>query len=376
MRQVILSGKARRGRPLLRGLAAVLASASLLSADQVEYTAYWFKDNRQNSVATTSFSLAKTLWHRTMLLLDVELDQLTVPALDGVTGASRPQRQATREFRKSRGQIIAGVDQALGADTRLAANYYFSQEVDYKSQAMVGSLTREFFQKNFTVSLSGQYTFDRVGEITSTGALIERPKEVHQASLALTQLLTPTTVLRLGGDGYRLQGFLSDPYRLVALPGEAPRAEHHPDERWRQAAWGEISQYLPGLDGSIALNYRYYWDDWEVKSHTAQIKLNKYVTPDWILSPEYRYYTQTGAWFYEDGNKGEYFTGDYKLTPFESNTMGVGVTWFLRSLSRKRPSMDFLDGSSVALLYFHYFNDAQGGKFSANVLETRIKFDY
>jgi hypothetical protein len=365
-----------RRRPFLRGIAAVLASASILSADQVEYTAYWFKDNKENNVATTSFSLAKTLWQRTMLLLDVELDQLTIPALDGVTGASRPQRQATREFRKSRGQIIAGVDQALGEDTRLAANYYFSQEVDYKSQAAVGTLTREFFQKNFTVALRGQYTVDRVGEITSTGALIERPKEVHQASLTLTQLLSPTTIVRVGGDGFRLQGFLSDPYRLVSLPGEQPRAENHPSERWRQAAWGELSQYLRGLDGSVTLNYRYYWDDWEMDSHTLHLKLNKYVTPDWILSPEYRYYIQSGAGFYEDGNDGRFFTGDYKLKPFESNTMGVGVTWFLRSLARKRPNLDFLDGSSVALLYFHYFNSAQDARFSANVLEARVKFDY
>jgi hypothetical protein len=357
-------------------LVSCAAAATIASADQVEYTAYWFKDNKENRVVTTSFSLAKTLWQRTMLLLDVELDQLSVPALDGISGASRPQRQATREFRKSRGQIIAGVDQALGEDTRLAANYYFSQEVDYKSQAVVGTLTREFFRKNFTVALRGQYTFDRVGEITSTGVLIERPKEVHQAALTLTQLLSPTTIIRLGGDGFRLQGFLSDPYRLVEYPDGELRPETHPSERWRQAAWGEISQYLRGLDGSLVLNYRYYWDDWEVDSHTLQLKLNKYVTQDWILSPEYRYYIQNGAWFYEDGNRGEYITGDYKLKPFESNTMGVGVTWFLRSLSRNRQHLDFLEGSSVALLYFHYFNDAESPGFSADVLEARVKFDY
>ena len=367
---------------LARAAALLLAGAAFSFADQVEYTAYSFKDNKENTVATTSFSLAKTLWDRTMVLLDIELDQLTIPALDGVTGASRPPRQGTREFRKSRGQIIGGLEQTLGSDTRLAMNYYFSQEVDYRSQAVVGTLTQEMFQKNFTIALRGQYTMDSVGEITSSGALINRFKEVHQASITMTQLLTPTTIVRVGGDGYRLQGFLSDPYRLVRAPSLSDplafenRAENHPNQRWRQAAWVELSQYLRGLDGSVVANYRYYWDDWEIKSQTVQLKLNKYVTPDWIFSPEYRYYIQSGAWFYEDGNKGEFFTGDYKLTPFESNNMGAGITWYLRSLGRKRPGLEFLSNSSVAVLYFHYFNDALGSNFSANVLESRIKFTY
>lgn len=361
----------------------MLACAAVLPADQVEYTAYSFTDNRENSVATTSFSLAKTLWQRTMVLLDIELDQLTFPPLDGVTGASRPPRQGTREFRKSRGQVIAGFEQAMGGNTRAAANYYFSQEVDYSSQAVVGTLTQELFQKNLTLSLRGQYTWDSVGEITRSGALINRFKEVHQASLTVTQLLSPTTILRFGGDGYRLQGFLSDPYRKVSMPDPAnplgapvDLTEHHPSERWRQAAWVEMSRYLRGLDGSLTANYRYYWDDWKVRSHTLQLKLNKYVTPDWIFSPEYRYYIQTGAWFLENGNRGEFFTGDYKLKPFESNNMGAGVTWYLRSLGRKRPGLDFLSNSSVAILYFHYFNDADEEKFSANVLESRVKFTY
>lgn len=371
-----------RGPFRLLAPALVLGAAALGGADQVEYTAYHFSDNKRNSVATTSFSMAKTLFRRTMVLLDIELDQVTLPALDGVTGASRPPRRGTQELRKSRGQIIAGLEQALGSDTRVAGTYYFSREDDYGSQSVVGSLSRELFRKNLTVSLRGQYTWDEVGEITRSGGLINRFKEVHSASLSVTQLLSPTTVLRAGGDGYRLRGFLSDPYRLVAVPGrQDPLAdetlpENHPSERWRQAAWGEVSQYLKGLEGSLVLNYRYYWDDWSLESHTVQLKLNKYVTPDWILSPEYRYYIQTGASFYEDGNKGEFFTGDYKLTPFESNNLGAGVTWFLRSLGRKRPGLDFLSNSSLAVLYFHYFNNARNEGFAADVVEARIKFSY
>lgn len=356
----------RQVRASARAVALALALAAAARADQVEYMAYYYWDETENNVATSSFSMAKTLWQRTVALLDIELDQVTFPALDGVSSASRPTRRATQEFRKSRGQVIAGAEQALGSDTRVAANYYFSQEVDYRSQAVMGSLTQELFQKNLSVSLRAQYTWDSVGEITTTGALINRFKETHQASLGVTQLLSPTTILRLGGDAFRHMGYLEDPYR----------DDSHPSERWRQAAWGELSQFLRGLDGSVVVNYRYYWDDWDVASQTVKLRLNKYLNRDWIFSPWYRYYIQSGAFFAGNGREDALHTDDYKLTAFESNTMGADLTWYLRSLGRARPSLDFLANSSVSLLYFHYFNNALGSRFSCDVLQTRISFAY
>lgn len=347
------------------GLALAAAGAS--RADEVNYTAYYYWDEVENQVATTSFSMAKTLWTRMVGLLDIELDQVTVPALDvdATSGASRPKRNATREFRKSRGQIIAGGEQALGEDTRLAASYYFSQEPDYGSQAVVGTFTQELFQKNTTLALRGQYTWDQVGELTQDGGLLNRFKETHQGSLTLTQLLSRTTFARMGGDVYRLKGYLSDPYREDA----------HPGERWRQAAWGELSQYLTGLEGSVVLSGRYYWDDWDVSSKTAKLKLNKYVNKDWIVSPWYRYHIQSQAFFAGQPATAELHTSDYKLTGFESNTMGADVTWFLRSLGRKRRNLDFLTGSSLSFMYFHYFNNTPGN-FSCDVLQTKINFSY
>ena len=312
------------------------------------------------------------------------MDQTTVPPLDGVTGASRPARQSKSDFKKNRGQIIAGVDQGLGDNTRLVASYYFSQEVDYSSQAVVGGLTQELFEKNLTLSIRAQYTMDSVGEITLSGAILNRFKETHQVSLIVTQLLSPSTILRFGGDAMRNQGYLSDPYRKIALPRENnvtlkdTVAERHPGTRFRQAAWGELSQHLGELQASIILNYRYYWDDWGVKSHTATLKLNKYITPDWILSPEYRYYVQNEADFggYAAGNRKAYDLGDYKLSIFSSNNAGLGLTCFLRTFARQHPDRDFLMNSSISLMYFRYFNDTAPSNFSANVLETRLKFTF
>lgn len=385
MRRTLPSARKINARKTGFALLLAAAIAGKAGADQVEYTTYYFGDNKQNTVATSAFSLAKTLWQRTQVMLDVELDQTTAPpTLDGISGASRPQRQSKSEFRKNRGQIIGGVEQGLGEDTKVNGSYYFSQEVDYSSNSFIGGITRELFEKNLTLSLRTQYTMDSVGEILSTGAIQNRFKETHQASLIVSQLLSPTTILRMGGDAMRNHGFLSDPYRKVPVPRAGDPlvkdtvSERHPSLRFRQSAWAEMSQYMRGLDGSFIVTYRYYWDDWGMDSHTLSLKLNKYITPDWIMSPEYRYYAQSGVNFgdYGKGNPGGYDALDYKLKPFSSNNVGMGLTCFLRAFGRNHPTWDFLTNTSISLLYFHYFNDAEADNFSANILETRIKFAF
>jgi Protein of unknown function (DUF3570) len=358
------------------GLALCLAvlgpTAGSSFADQVEYTSYWFSDNKDNSVFTTSFNLAKTMWSRASLLLDIEMDQVTVPPVDAKSGASRPPRHESEAFKKNRGQIIVGLEQGIGENTSVTGSYYQSRETDYLSHSFIGSLKQELFQKNLTVEFRGQYTMDSVGEILKEGGVRNRFKETHQGNLSMTQLISPVMYIRFGGDIIRNYGFLSDPYRLVSGPTGTLVQEKHPNQRWRQAVWGELSRFIEMIHGSIVLNYRYYWDDWSVTSQTGQLKFNKYVTSNFILTPEYRYYIQKDADFGDYGKQETFYTGDYKLKAFESNNMGMGLTWLLRGMANN-PDFDFLNGASIACLYFRYWNSLD---FSGDVFEGRIKFDF
>lgn len=182
----------------------------------------------------------------------------------------------------------------------------------------------------------------------------------------MAQLLTPTATLKGGVDAMRMQGFLSDPYREISRP----------NLRYRQAGWAEVSKFLRGLDAAFIFKYRYYWDDWDLNSHTATLKLNKYITKDFIFSPMYRYYDQTGAKFGGYGDTEFYDPTDYKLLPFGSNTVGLGLTCYLRTFSRNHPTWDFLNNSSVNVQYFRYFNDLMPKHYSANLLATRILFTF
>jgi hypothetical protein len=378
VREVVPRPGAARSAAARAVLLAAL-SAAAARADHIEYTAYRFADNGRNNVATTSFSVLKSIVDKTRLMLDIELDQTTIPPLDAFTGASRPARQSKSAFLKNRGQVIAGLERDLSANTSVSAGVYFSQEVDYQSKSAIGSLTQSFAERNFTVEIMGQYTADSVGEIRSDGSLLNRGKEIHKAALRITQLLSPLAYVRAGLDGERDHGFLSDPYRMVERSGDT-LPERVPGMRWRGAAWIEYSRYLASLAAAWSAEYRYARDDWDLSAHMLWLKLHKYATPDWVVSAQYRYSIQSGIDFgdYAGGDPGAYYSpGDYKLQDAEYNFIGAGTTVFLRAFCRNHPTWDFLRGSSIAVEYSRYFNDASQGKaFAGNLLETRLRFDF
>jgi len=344
--------------------------------DYLKYTNYLFSDNLKNQVSTSAFSLAKEVVEKTVFLLDIELDQVSVPAIkkiDGVSSASRPSRRGNDEFVKNRGQVIAGLERAVSDDFSVSGSYYNSQELDYTSQALIATLRRELYQKNLTLFLKGQYTRDQVGELTPDNALIFRWKGIYTGAFSATQLVSPTSFVTLSVDGVRMEGFLSDPYRNVRLGVGLGELEVHPGVRNRAAVQVKYSKFLPPIKASIITSGRYYADDWKVSSQTVHLKINKYIFDDVILSAEYRFYNQLGAEFYKETYAGSeiYKTADYKLSPFNSNNAGASLTWFPKKLAKEKPQFSFLEKSSIAFMYFKYFNNLD---FSADIIQGNINF--
>jgi hypothetical protein len=357
-----------------------VAPAYAADGDQMGFTTYYFSDSGENSVVTTSFNLAKKLLQQTVFLIDIELDHVTVPPVTAVTGATRPQRRRNEAFEKSRGQVIVGLEQGMGPTSTFAANFYRSQEVDYTSSAGIGTFSQELNNKNTTVTLRGQYNHDLVGKIEEAGDIVNRKKNTVIGALNISQLLSPTTVLDLSYDHVRLKGFLSDPYRQVRVTdslGTSMTDERHPSKRTRQAVSGKISQMIPTIKASLIGSYRYYFDTWKVHSHTGEIRFNKYIVNDLIFGIDYRYYTQSAAYFTQKSYVGSQYlngalrTADYKLKKFSSNNFGFSLEYLLRGLGRSNPDLEFLQNSSIEFMYFRYFNDLD---FSADILQASLKF--
>jgi len=349
--------------------------------DKISYTTYFFNDSGNNSVITTSFSLAKKIISGTAILLDIELDKVSLPPVDGATGASRPSRKQDETFEKNRGQVIVGLEQSLGSSTSFAINAYRSQELDYLSNALVVTLSQELFQSNTTLTARAQYNDDKVGELLQNGQINNEKKTVLTGAANLTQVLSGSTVLNLSYDYVKMDGFLSDPYRKVVVFDQnnvfQTLNENHPDSRLRQAASAKISQFINPVNASLIGSYRYYFDDWDVKSHTAEIRFNKYIFEDLITGFNYRYYTQGGADFFNDrynlsqNPDQQLRTADYKLNPFQSNTFGLNLRLLFRGWAKGNPGWEFLEKSSFEVMYLRYTNDLD---FSANILQASLNF--
>jgi hypothetical protein len=357
------------------------ATARAQEGDQIGFTTYYFTDSGDNSVLTTSFRLAKRLLQATVFMIDIELDNITVPPVTAVTGATRPQRRKAEPFEKSRGQVIAGVEHGITPLTTLAGNVYRSQEVDYTSTAYIGTLSQELFDRNMTLTVRGQMNIDRVGEILEDGSLTTRPKDQFTGQVSVAQILTPTTVLDLSYDLVLASGFQSDPYRQVRVYDtdgtQTLTDELHPDTRGRHAGTFRLSQLVPTIGASLIGSYRFYTDTWNVTSHTGEVKFNKYIFRDLIFGVDYRYYTQSASFFTLDRYVGAeyladaYRTADYKLKRFSSNNFGLSLSFLLRGLAGSSGDLGFLEQSAIEVLYFRYFNDLE---FSADILQASLRF--
>jgi hypothetical protein len=372
-------------RPVVLLLVVSLLCGTALPAfaggDQMGFTTYYFTDSGENTVITSAFKLAKKVMRQTVLLLDIELDNVTVPAVTATTGATRPQRRKGEPFEKSRGQLILGVEQGFGQATTAALNGYRSQEVDYVSTSVIGTVSQELIEGNLTLTGRTQANWDLVGEILENGEVYNRKKNVFTGALSASQILSPTTVLDVQYDLMTMSGFLSDPYRKVAVRNDDGSrtivSELHPDKRVRHAGTARISQLIPGVEAAVIGSYRYYFDSWEVRSSTVELRLNKTILNNFILGVDYRFYAQSQAYFYREVYAGAaylddaYRTADYKLKPFDSNNFGFSLVYMFRGLAGGNPDLEFLQGASFEVKYFRYFNSLD---FSADILQGGLKF--
>jgi hypothetical protein len=87
------------------------------------------------------------------------------------------------------------------------------------------------------------------------------------------------------------------------------------------------------MDGKVLdLSYRYMTDDWEIDSHTVDLRFRWPLGDRSYVEPHIRYYSQSEAEFYRssliDGEAlPEYASADYRLGNFDAVTVGAKYGW-------------------------------------------------
>jgi len=167
-------------------------------------------------------------------------------------------------------------------------------------------------------------------ETNPDGADLNFAKNTNGFSLGWTWVFGSRDVADLSLSLMNLSGYLTDPYKVVPIgPPDSTQTvpENRPSTRSRRAAVVRYSHYFL-WDSSVNVLYRYYNDDWSISAHTLDLTYNHRLGPDWTLSPEIRFYTQTGASFFANRFAAPQtdMSADYRLSPFTSFLGGLTLS--------------------------------------------------
>jgi hypothetical protein len=296
-----------------------------------------------------------------------EAQTFTRPSGNGVFTAAPNTLPLDDTFRDTRVALSADWEQPLGRLYRFDVGVSASSEFDYLHLGANAKISRDFNQRNTTVSAGLAYSADTIKAVGGvpmpltfmadvgdrSNRLGDQNKDVVDVVLGFTQVLSRRLVVQANYSFSDSSGYLTDPYKILSIvdgttgdlvprtppPGQrGPSHEYlfesRPDQRTKHSFYGQAKYYMNGkvLDAS----YRYMTDDWDIDSHTIDVRLRWPVGESSYFEPHLRYYTQTEANFYQVGVVDAvplpmYASSDYRLGNFDAITAGIKYGWKTRS---------------------------------------------
>ena len=283
----------------------------------------------------------------------------------GLQVRTRPANEIPLDdtFLDTRYAFSGSWQQPLGRMNTISAGLSFSGEYDYQHIGANFKLSHDFSDRNSTVSLALAVASDDLdpegGAPTPMSAMLDVgdlsnrvgdvDKDVIDIVVGLTQIINRNLLLQVNYSVSDASGYLNDPYKIVSLvdsftgdpllrtptpgvdgPSHQYLFESRPDERTKHSLYAQTKYYMDGkvLDAS----YRFMTDDWDIDSHTVDLRYRWPLNDRTYLEPHVRYYTQSHAEFYRPSIDGgaalpSYASADYRLGEFDAITVGLKYGW-------------------------------------------------
>lgn len=293
-----------------------------------------YVDDDETRVITSVTRGSVRAWEGGDLSASYLIDVISSASVDVVS-------QATPSFEEHRHGVTAGVTQALG-DHSLRANYGFSIEIgqgprhqrpaervaDYVGHGVGIGGDLSLFERNTTLSADYSLELGSVGRSDDT--VFERALTTHTVDVRVSQVLTRRLIGTLGWTFTLQDGYTAKPYRFARV-GQSQAGgcvscppETHPDRRVRNAVFVTGKHHL-FAESALELRYRFYFDDWSVLAHTAEVQLHLGWTRAFGMRLRYRLHHQSGASFWEDDydEPKRYMTADRELSPLTGHLTGL-----------------------------------------------------
>lgn len=365
-----------------------------LEETEMNFMFSYYEQDGNNSAVTGGIGTEQLTDFTPKVVINVPINETTQLNIDG--GFDRYTSASTD-------QIDSYTSSASSQDTRIHGNVGItktlkdkgvtyslkgggSREYDYNSLQVGGSFSKTSKDGNREFGISGQVFFDTwetfyPEELRGKGELVPtKNRRSYNLALSYSQVINKRLQVSLMAEAVQQTGLLSTPFHRVYFAGESlPRLETLPANRTKIPVGLRLNYYVADFL-LIRSYYRFYWDDWGVTAHTANIELPIKLNRFFSVYPFYRYHTQTAADYFQpfEGHSADatFYTADYDLAALSSHQYGAGIRFSpVEGITRiKRP---FKKGTfllrSVDLRYAHY---TRSTGLAANIVSLGMNFTY
>jgi len=226
--------------------------------------------------------------------------------------------------------------QSLGADL------HFSVKTDDKNGEFSAKLQgyfdhvkliypSEFIPQSTVISGTTITSASGTTESSSGGSykanIPSSPRETYSASFGYTQIINSRLQIAFLADVVGQNGYLSLPFHRVYFTTGKDTIEKLPSSRFKLPLGFRLN-YFMGDNIILRSYYRYYLDNWGIRSNTANLEVAYKVSPFFSISPFYRFYNQSAARYFAPyeahSPTDQYYTSNYEYAKFSSQFFGVG----------------------------------------------------
>ncbi|MFI5162156.1 MAG: DUF3570 domain-containing protein [Sphingobacteriales bacterium] len=214
----------------------------------------------------------------------------------------------------------------------LGADIHFSQKTADRNGEFAAKL-QAYFDKVTLIYPSELIPVSATPVLTSASSqgghanIPSSARNTYSLSLSYSQIINPRLQIMFMADVVGQNGYLGLPFHRVYFTNGVDSVERLPSNRFKLPL-GFRANYFLGDNIILKGYYRYYMDNWGIKSNTAGIEMPVKISPFFSISPFYRYYDQTAAKYfapYGAHDQSEaYYTSNYEYSKFSANFFGVG----------------------------------------------------
>lgn len=274
-------------------------------------------------IDTHQFRLVKPLSDNKSITLDAMYETLTgASPLSVINNAdSEPALVMTGASITETRTDIAGTLESFSDSGSIRYQLGVSVEDDY--QAINASFEKDVITKDrgTTYSYGVGFSLDELEPVQGANVNPPESEDKWYASgfVSITKVLSAQWQTQFGFTLGLYDGYLSDPYKAF---------DERPDERQLYVISARSRYFLRSVKAALHVDYRYYWDDWGMESHTLDLAWYQNFGDSLQVVPRIRYYSQSQADFYystDDPFREGYQSSDFQLAPFGALSYGLGI---------------------------------------------------